>query len=212
MQRYPASTVFSQLCSPLLRHKCPLDTDIFPALPLQVEEFVQYSGHADQTGCAPPYHQNSQCDCWSEVWHAMAHAIQGFLPCVVACQLIMPMHRRKADTRCVQAELCHLLYITRAAGARAACIALPSSLSLGSAAMAVIRASAGQLAADGCNSGRALASSPSDRNRALMPSSFKPTSRHLQQHPHADHIGFLLSQDLDACCPMCCMPFVHRCS
>lgn len=64
----------------------------------------------------------------------------------------------------MQAEPGHLLYITRAVGARAACIALPSLLVPGSAAMAVIRASARQLAADGCNRGRAVASSPSDRN------------------------------------------------
>ena len=85
----------------------------------------------------------------------MAHTEQEFAFGVIACQLIMPMHKCKAEVRCVQAELSHLLYITRAAGARAACIVLPSSLVLGSAAMAVIRASAGQLAADGCNRGRA---------------------------------------------------------
>ena len=28
--------------------KYPFDMDKFPALPLQVEEFVQYSGHADK--------------------------------------------------------------------------------------------------------------------------------------------------------------------
>ena len=118
----------------------------------------------------------------------MAHAVQGFVFCVVACQLTVPMHRCNTEVRCVQAELGHLLYITRAAGARAACIALPSSLVPGNAAMAVIRASHGQLAADGCNRGRALASSPSNRNRVLMPSSFKPTSKHLQQHSNPDHM------------------------
>ncbi len=111
----------------------------------------------------------------------------------------MLMHKCKAEVRCVQAELGHLIYITRAAGARAACIALPSSLVLGSAAMAVIRASAGQLAADGCNRGRALVSSPSERNKALMPSSFKPISKHLQQHSNANHIYCFLSQDLGVC-------------
>ncbi len=139
----------------------------------------------------------------------MAHAVQGFAFCVVARQPIMPMHKCNAEVRCGQAELSHLLYITRAAGARAACIALLSSLVPGSAAMAVIRATPGQLAADGCNRGRALASSPSDRNRALMPSSLKPTSKHLQPHSNADHIGcFAFSRCgcllfLCTACPLC---------
>lgn len=142
--------------------------------------------------------------------HGACHTGPAFLCC---CMPAVHAHAQmQAEVRYVQAELGHLLYITRAAGARAACISLPSSVVPGSAAMAVIRASAGQLAADGCNRGRVLASSPSARNRALMPSSFKPTSKHLQQDPHADHIGCLLSLDLGDCGLVCCMPIVHRCT